>query len=1078
MKSEELFRENAYIRNFFVLLSVLAVSGHFIDQCQADSWVSKGLFLFIFSFYMPLLVFIFGTIFKKIQDDKGKILRLSCSSLALYALMTFVISITKLLFCGKDTLSLLSESESPWIFYSFSIYLLLGYCVRYINKKALLLFVLILALFCDYSAAIGNFLATSLALSRTIIFCPFFMLGWMCGIDFTEQTTNQRSFKLLGICALAVALFTMVIYIRQCEFLIPLFTGKNAYTQLGREVLYGPLYRILTYAISIVLIASIMAVTPRRSLGECFDALGEKFILIYFFHYPILCIMIRSGVYDFLIRSFGRKCGRVLWILYALICVVVLSGSILKSSLFYGKQYLQNYALKTCLFILVGIMILNKVNDVIVNRQNNDFVIIYQSYSNFYREKNNSLDAVYIGSSVTRTAWLAPLAWKQHGITIFPFSSPSQPFVSAEYLIREARKTQPNAVYIVPISLANNLSETNLHYAMNFMPLSWNKVQMIWTMGKYMEIKWSERLEYLIPLIRFHSRWNKLNEQDFVEPLNGFYSTPYFGGYLNESVDVSSSFRTTNRTVMLPETIQNSLNSLLKYCETEHLNVLFVEPARLNINEYELAKVNSIKQIVKSHGYPVLSINPSVEEVGLDTSKDYYDASHTNIHGAIKITDYISRYLIENYGFEDKRGDPSYSSWDEAYTSYTEQYASAYTLDVEWEGEPRDFTLAAPTVKTAVTGKTITTSWNAIPGADGYRIYSKDALQNSWQLVDSVGADVLSYDDPIHKAGTTYYYTVVAYRKEDGIRYWGDYNFSGITAKALLDPPKLLSLKGNENDLTLSWKQVQDADGYSVLRRLPSKSWIEVADIGDALSFTDTHMLSDMPYQYTVRAYYLDDAGSRVLGSHDTNGLIYTPDLDLPKLLVKEEENGAIRLSWEKIEGIQGYIVYRKTQDSDWEQLTTGNLSADSTEFSDITARTGVWYSYKVEAYIRIGEQERIYELRPEPEWITIKDAMYDISTPEIVYLEQTWDQVHIAWEAVEGASSYRVYRRTATKDGDLGEWGSIKASVTATTYLDKPPAEGEYQYLIQPLFIQDDLTYYGGFDEEACRSIIYSNIA
>ena len=56
----------------------------------------------------------------------------------------------------------------------------------------------------------------------------------------------------------------------------------------------------------------------------------------------------------------------------------------------------------------------------------------------------------------------------------------------------------------------------------------------------------------------------------------------------------------------------------------------------------------------------------------LDLTKDYIEQLHTNIHGSIKISDYICRYLAENYGFTDKRGDPNYASWDEAWDRYSQ----------------------------------------------------------------------------------------------------------------------------------------------------------------------------------------------------------------------------------------------------------------------------------------------------------------------------------------------------------------------------------------------------------------------
>lgn len=747
--------------------------------------------------------------------------------------------------------------------------------------------------------------------------------------------------------------------------------------------------------------------------------------------------------------------------------------TILKRVLSYGSRFLQNNIIRTGVFILIGIGLLSGVSSIMVTRAAD--ARIYQWYSGFYAEKEDSLDAVYIGSSATYAFWVAPLAWERYGIAVHPLTAPSQPFEAAEYLIKEARKTQSDALYIVPINTIKKITDTRVHYLVDNMPLSWNKVQLVRTMGKYMEIDWTEQLEYLFPLIRYHSRWTELTEADFSQPFDGFKGGSHHASFLRTSTDISSSVRTTERTGALPQITLEALDSLLEYCDTEQLNVLFIATPQADTDEFDLARMHTVQKIVQEHGYPVLDMLPLANEIGIDFTKDYYNAHHTNIHGATKVTDYLCRYLVENFKFEDKRGDPAYSSWDKAYENYTSKYASAYTLDVEWGGEPRDNTLAAPKPKVTVKGKTLTVSWNAVPEADGYRIYRKAALGSSWGIVDTVDADVLSYADSGRKAGTTYYYTVIAYREENGVYYWGDYDFAGVTGKALLNAPKLLSLEGSENDLTLTWNTVKGADGYAVFRKLPSKSWIQIADVKEATTFTDIDMLSDMPYQYTVKAYYLDGSGSRVMSSYDTTGLLYAPELTIPTLEAAVEKNGEIRLSWERIEGIQGYTVYRRTQNRDWEQLTTGNLSSDSTQFYDITAQEGIRYAYKLEAYIRVGDQERVYELETGPEWIMTEKAKYDTAMPEIVYLKQTWNQVYLAWESVASASSYTVYRRAITEEGIWSEWEPLESSVTGERYLDTPPWPGQYQYLVQSLFMQDGLTYYGEFDAAAGYNIIYS---
>lgn len=389
------------------------------------------------------------------------------------------------------------------------------------------------------------------------------------------------------------------------------------------------------------------------------------------------------------------------------------------------KAFMQ--IIRVYVFLLLGAVLLFGVNKVVTNPAGD--YRMRQFFDSFYAEDDDTLDAVFIGSSGAYAFWLPTLAWDRYGIAVHLLSSNAQPFEAAEFLIREGRKSQKDAVYIVLINNAygeDEMYDARIHYLTDYMPFSWNKVQMVRTLGGYMGQSFSEQMEYLFPLIRYHSRWNELQRDDFAYSPNGLKATNYINSFLRNSSDISSSYRITELTAALSDSVQSALDSLLAYCDEEQVKVLFVQTPRAVTNEFSLAQVNMVKEEVLARGYPVLDMLPVAEDLELDLAQDYYNENHTNIHGAIKVTDYLSQYLIENYGLEDKRSDPAYESWNNAHDRYTLEYAAAYTLDVEWAGEPRDNALAAPKLSTiSAEGSSLTISWNAVLGADGYRVYRK-----------------------------------------------------------------------------------------------------------------------------------------------------------------------------------------------------------------------------------------------------------------------------------------------------------------------------------------------------------------
>lgn len=571
----------------------------------------------------------------------------------------------------------------------------------------------------------------------------------------------------------------------------------------------------------------------------------------------------------------------------------------------------------------------------------------YQWIHGFFEERENSLDAVYLGSSGTYAFWAAPLAWENYGIAVYPVVSNAQPLAAAEYIIREGRKTQPNALYIVKVSMLGvDFTSPQLHYLLDYFPNSLNKIKMTDTLLDLSGYEDKDRLEFYFPLYRYHSRWSELTENDFDYELDGLKGGSTYKSFLQKSTDVSASYRQTDRRVPLPDSVYGYLDSLLNYCDKESVRVLFVVSPHNNVNENELALLNSICDIVQVRGYPVLDMNDLTDEIGLDRTTDYYNAGHTNVHGAVKITDYLSQYLVEHYGFKDKRGDPAYADWDQAYEKYNE-IISAWGCDFEWDGSPRDDALAAPELgELTVKGKTLKLSWKASEGAEGYCVYRKDdADTNTFVQIADVDGETLIYADKGLAIGTTYTYVVVPYREEDGVRYWGKYNFAGVSATALIAAPKNLTMTETANGMMLTWDPVPGADGYQVSRRVYERSWLNQGEPGPETTYLDTDMLDGLPYQYCVRAYWDNEEGEHVFGSW-SNRCLYVPEFSGPSVTV-ELVDGIPVLTWEKIEAMTSYTVTRKTPGGEWEQIA--KLSGeDSIRFQDLTAEAGVEYSYQV----------------------------------------------------------------------------------------------------------------------------------
>lgn len=294
----------------------------------------------------------------------------------------------------------------------------------------------------------------------------------------------------------------------------------------------------------------------------------------------------------------------------------------------------------------------------------------YQLEAGFAAEPENTLDAVYIGGSNAFTYWEGPLAWDQYGIAVQTFASDGQSLDAREYFLSYAIKKQPDALFIITVQdYVRPWENAAIHWSVDYFPESIEKYKLIKSLTDLAGFSFSEKLSFYFPLIQYHSRWTELTAADFHYELDGLKGG--FASYYSLKVarDVTESFHAPAERGELPEEKRAFWENFLNYCDSTGVSILFVIPPMCNTEELG-RELNTVKDMIEYRGYPVLDLVEKAGEIGLDFTTDYYNEGHTNIHGAIKVTDYVARYLVDHYGFEDKRGAARYASWDAAYEAY------------------------------------------------------------------------------------------------------------------------------------------------------------------------------------------------------------------------------------------------------------------------------------------------------------------------------------------------------------------------------------------------------------------------
>lgn len=318
--------------------------------------------------------------------------------------------------------------------------------------------------------------------------------------------------------------------------------------------------------------------------------------------------------------------------------------------------------IKNTVFVIMFFSVLFYLQDALVcDSESKDAARI----DSVFTQPENSLDAVFLGPSTTYASWAAPVAFKEYGITVYSAASAAQPMFASKFMIDDIKKKQPDAVYIINITHFLMDYEKYLPNFINTYPLTTNKLSMIRYLADLGDFSFKKTLELMFPIQKYHDRWTELKFKEFLPLKDEYKSASYYEPFLYKKKNVGSIQQDFSSYETLSLRDYRGLIDLMNYCKKEDIKALFVIIPQSDRVTDRSGKQNATVSILETRGFDVLDLREYASEIGFDTKTDFYNTKHMNISGAEKVTRFVSEFLIEKYGFKDKRGDAAYSDWAE-----------------------------------------------------------------------------------------------------------------------------------------------------------------------------------------------------------------------------------------------------------------------------------------------------------------------------------------------------------------------------------------------------------------------------
>lgn len=277
----------------------------------------------------------------------------------------------------------------------------------------------------------------------------------------------------------------------------------------------------------------------------------------------------------------------------------------------------------------------------------------------YYGEKDKNFDLLFIGDCEVYENFSPEKLWEDYGINSYIRGSAEQYIWQSYYLLEETIKHYhtPEAVVFNIQSLQFNESHSEAYNRMTIDGMKWSssKVGAIKASMKENE----HFIDYVFPILRFHSRWDELNGDDFRYMFGGQPKVSFNGYYMR--VD-TRPVTVVPKGAALPNYHFGSnawywLDRIRKLCDENHIQLILIKAPSLYPYWYPQYE-EQVEAYAEKYQLPYYNFIELAGDAGIDYTTDTYDAGqHLNLSGAEKMSAYFGKILSEKYHVTDRRGD-------------------------------------------------------------------------------------------------------------------------------------------------------------------------------------------------------------------------------------------------------------------------------------------------------------------------------------------------------------------------------------------------------------------------------------
>ena len=358
--------------------------------------------------------------------------------------------------------------------------------------------------------------------------------------------------------------------------------------------------------------------------------------------------------------------------------------------------------------------------------------VVEGNFTSEYYEETTKHDVLFVGDCEVYENVDPIYLWSHYGITSYIRGNAQQLAWQSYYMLEDTLKRETPKVVIYNVQALTHAQPQKEEYnRMTLDGMRWSKTK--WNAIRASMCEGEKMIDYVFPLLRYHSRITELTGEDFTY-FNKHKKTLHNGYYMRVDVlpvsesdvadvtwilgDKESEEQTEEEDIIDPwaeiegaeeeEEVDNSLTDTkegepfgslpMEYldrirtlCEQKGIQLILMKAPSAAPVWYDSDNQQILDYADKNH-LPYINFYDLLEETGIDYETDTYDGGlHMNLSGAEKISEYLGRTLSESYKMVDHRGESEYDKVYEEKVAFHDDMKRKQEEELKKYGEIRNY---------------------------------------------------------------------------------------------------------------------------------------------------------------------------------------------------------------------------------------------------------------------------------------------------------------------------------------------------------------------------------------------------